>query len=62
MRPAHRQDAQSLKSGLGRRRGVNDEIKKVLKLNRDLVARSMARVCNAPQKAKKFRTELAKRV
>ena len=33
---------------------------KILKLNRDLVARSM--VSKAPQKAKKVRTELAKRV
>jgi flagellar motor switch protein FliM len=33
---------------------------KILKLNRDLVARSM--VSKSPQKAKKVRTELAKRV
>ena len=33
---------------------------KILKLNRDLVARSM--VSKAPQKAEKVRTELAKRV
>ena len=33
---------------------------KIFKLNRDLVARSM--VSKAPQKAKKVRTELAKRV
>ena len=33
---------------------------KILKLNRDLVARSM--VSKAPQKAKKVRTELAKRI
>ncbi len=36
------------------------EMGKSLKLNRDLVARSM--VSKAPQKAKKVRTELAKRV
>ena len=36
------------------------EMGKILKLNRDLVARSM--VSKAPQKAEKVRTELAKRV
>jgi hypothetical protein len=52
--------SQSLESSLGRRRGIKVEIRKILKLNRDLVARSM--VSKAPQKVKKVRTELAKRV
>ncbi len=52
--------SQTLESFLGRRRGVNVEMGKILKLNRDLVARSI--VSKAPQKAKKVRTELAKRV
>ncbi len=51
--------SQSLESCLGRRRGFNVEMGKILKLNRDLVARSI--VSKAPQKAKKVRTKLAKR-
>jgi hypothetical protein len=39
-----------LESCLGRKRGVNVELGKILKLNRDLVARSM--VSKAPQKDK----------
>ncbi len=48
--------SQTLESSLGRRRGVKVEMRKILKLNRDLVARSM--VSKAQQKAKKVRTEL----
>ena len=52
--------AQTLESSLGRRRGIKVKMGKILKLNRDLVVRSM--VSKTPQKAKKVRTELAKRV
>ncbi len=64
MRPAHRLlvDFAHVGKLLGpaRRRGVNVEMGKILKLDRDLVARSM--VYKASQKAVKIRTELAKRV
>ena len=45
---------------MGRRRGIKVEMGKILKLNRDLVSRSM--VSKAPQKAMKVRIELAKRI
>ena len=64
MRPApwHRYDfaTETSESCLGRRWGVNVELEKILRLNRDLVERS--KVSKAPQKAKKVRTELAERV
>ncbi len=52
--------SQTLESCLGRRRGVNVEMRKILKLNQYLVACSM--VSKVPQKAEKVRTTLAKRV
>ncbi len=51
--------SKTLESCLGRSREIRDEMGKILKLNRDLVARSM--VSKAPQTAKKVRTELAQR-
>ncbi len=42
---------------MGRRRGVNVKLEKILKLNQDLVERSI--VSKAPQKVKKARTELS---
>jgi hypothetical protein len=59
MRPAHR-TSQTLESCLGSGRGVNVEMGEILKLNRNMVARSV--VSMAPQKAEKVRTELAMRV
>ncbi len=52
--------SQSMESCLDRRRGVNVEMGKILKLNWELVDCSI--VSNAPQKAKKVRTELARRI
>ena len=45
---------------MGRKRGVNVEMGKILKLKRDLAGRSM--VSKAAKKAMKVRTELTKRI
>ncbi len=52
--------SQTLESSLCWSRGIKVEMGKILRLNRDLVARSMA--SKAPQKANKVRIELAKRI